>query len=842
MSETFGTDVAKIVRRLDMGYKISRREFLILLSASTSLLAGCRGGNGSSQPPATNTQPTPGANACAGATQNETLEDVLIQFDGMVATDVMAIRIDSGRIIYAEQMPYESQPSDQIHEMPHSNTGGQQRWVYRDGAYIGALVGPNDETLYTFDQVVEDALDPAWLSNPASYALSSTDDPAYAQVVTPLAVHRKSKPRDMGNVSMEWQWVCPASHTIYLQLPQPLQSGASYELSFPCKGYPALSFRYDPSHTLSEAVHISQIGFRPDELAKLGYLSCWMGDGGGLSYTTGLSFQVIDETSGESVYTGGIELSKLATDATEDPYNRNYNLTDVFRLDFSSLERPGRYHLYVEGVGCSYPFEIGPAVWGEAFRTAARGFYHQRNGIALGPPYTDFTRPRGFHPDDGMLVYGSTAALLDTDAGLNARGLDTANTFTQLVDGKTSEIVSNAWGGYCDAGDWDRRIQHLEATRLILELVELFPAFTTEVQLNIPESGNGLPDLVNEALWNLDCYRRMQTPEGGIRGGIESAEHPRYGEGSWQEQLEVFTYAPDMWSSYIYAGVAARAAGVLANTRPDLTDQYRESALLAMAFAEDEYANHNYDPLPHLVVDARNLAAAELFRLTGDAQWHALFLQTTAFQDALANSLEWQSHDQRDAAFVYTRTEQPAVEGQVKSNARAAILRGADRSVELGQQTAFNWTKMEPWRTMWNVLAAPQITEILRAHSLTDDTKYLRAAVLGCQHGAGANPLNMCFTTGVGQSWPQHALWLDARVQGKLPPAGITVYGPIDPLGGNDVIEILRPFIYPAVEEWPTTEFYFDVFFFPASTEFTVMQTLGPNTYAWGYLAARPDR
>ena len=842
MAESFSAEVAKIIRQLAMGYKISRRDFLVLLSAATGLLAACRGSSGSSQTPVAGTQPTPNTNACSGAEQDETFNDIHVRSGGMVAADIMAIRIDAGRIIYGEQMPYERQLEDQIHEMAHADTGGQQRWVYRDGTYIGALVGPNDETLYAFDQIIPDTLDPAWLSNPSSYAVTSSDDPAYSQSITPLAVHRKSKPLDMGRPGPEWQWECPVTHTIYLQLPQPLQSGASYEVSFPCKAHTALSFQHDPYNFRSEAVHVSQIGFRPDELSKVGFLSCWMGDGGGLTYATDLIFQVVDETSGESVFTGSIELSKLATDATEDPYNRNYNLTDVFRLDFSSLERPGNYHIYVEDIGCSYPFKIGTAVWNGAFLTAARGFYHQRNGIELGPPYTEFTRPRCFHPDDGMTVYQSRAALMDTDGGLNARGLDSPNTFTQLVAGKTSEIVPEAWGGYCDAGDWDRRIQHLEATRLILELVELFPDFATAVQLNIPESGNGLPDLVNEALWNLDCYRRMQTAEGGIRGGIESAEHPRYGEGSWQEQLEVFTYAPDMWSSYIYAGDAARAAGVLADTRPDLATVYRESAQRAMAFAENQYASHDYDPLPHLVVDARNLAAAELFRLTGNLEWHAVFLETTAFQNPLANTLMWQSHDQRDAAFVYARTEQPAIDGQVRSNARAALLREADRSVELGQQTAFNWTKTEPWRPMWNVLAAPQIKGILRAHSLTGDDRYLRAAVLGCQHGAGANPINMCFTTGVGQSSPQHPLWVDARVQGKSPPAGITVYGPIDPLRENDVIEILRPFIYPAVEEWPTTEFYFDVFFFPASTEFTVMQTLGPNTYAWGYLAARPDR
>ena len=52
-------------------------------------------------------------------------------------------------------------------------------------------------------------------------------------------------------------------------------------------------------------------------------------------------------------------------------------------------------------------------------------------------------------------------------------------------------------------------------------------------------------------------------------------------------------------------------------------------------------------------------------------------------------------------------------------------------------------------------------------------------------------------------------------------------------------VELMSSVIYPRAQAWPTTEFYLDVFLYPACTEFTVMQTLGPNTYAWGYLAAR---
>ena len=182
---------------------------------------------------------------------------------------------------------------------------------------------------------------------------------------------------------------------------------------------------------------------------------------------------------------------------------------------------PGTYRVCVEGVGCSHPFEIRDDVWRKAFYVSVRGLYHQRSGIEIGPPYTSFRRPRNFHPDDGVRVYASTARLMETSNGLAPK----SDVFTMLMQGRTAEIVPDAWGGYCDAGDWDRRIQHLLASRLLLELFELFPDYFERFDLNIPGS-NDLPDLIREALWDIDFYKRLQTKEGGVRGGIESAGAP----------------------------------------------------------------------------------------------------------------------------------------------------------------------------------------------------------------------------------------------------------------------------------------------------------------------------
>lgn len=769
-----------------------------------------------------------------------TLSKPAVSHTYTVKPEILALVINTGEVLYAQQVPYHPLIGDQV----QGDQPKEDQWVKRGGQTIGALVGNARNLLYTFDRLTGPQLNTSWADQVNSYRISSIDDPTYRNGLTPKAVFRKTKPTDMARTA-EWQFDWPLAHVLYLELPSALKVGNTYQIAFSGAEIAPVSFVYQPEQLQSEAVHVSQVGFRSDDPAKVAFLSCWMGNGGKVIYPESLAFWLIDEQSGQKVYASQIKLTK-ASDQPEDPLQRNYNLTDVYQLDFSNFNQSGRYRVCVEGVGCSFAFAIEDNPWQAAFVTSARGFYHQRSGISLGPPYTSVVRPRPFHPDDGVIIYQSTTPLVKTGNGLNAEGTDPDN-FTNLVKGKTDQPVLNVWGGYFDAGDWDRRIQHLEVSRLLLELVELFPPYFASVPLNIPESSNTLPDIVDEALWGIDFYRRLQTSEGGIRGGIESASHPRYGEASWQESLVVMAYAPDLWSSYIYAGVAARAAYWLESRLPEQARVYQESALKAMDYAEQAYATSlaQGKTWPHPVRDERNLAALELFRLTGSDRWHQLFLETTVFTDPKQDMYQWESHQQRDAAFVYARLQHPAVNVAVQQNALSALLREADQQAQFSANTGFKWTKMHPYEPIgWGTsFGSPKAITLLRAHFLTGKETYLQAGLLVCQFSAGANPNNMTFTTGVGDRNPQHPLVIDQRVMGEPAPPGITVYGPLDMQKYPNywAFDLFKSVTFPAPDAWPTTEAYFDVYLLPPVTEFTVMQTMAPTAYAWGYLAARPS-
>jgi endoglucanase len=133
------------------------------------------------------------------------------------------------------------------------------------------------------------------------------------------------------------------------------------------------------------------------------------------------------------------------------------------------------------------------------------------------------------------------------------------------------------------------------------------------------------------------------------------------------------------------------------------------------------------------------------------------------------------------------------------------------------------------------------------AHYLTGDKKYLETALRAVNFGAGANPANLVFTTGVGQTPVRYPLHLDSHFTGQPAPEGLTLYG----IGdwkywgqGNGFFDWGFKWVFskqctPNAYEWPVTEAYFDVFGFPSMNEFTVNGPMERTCFIWGYLAAR---
>lgn len=423
---------------------------------------------------------------------------------------------------------------------------------------------------------------------------------------------------------------------------------------------------------------------------------------------------------------------------------------------------------------------------------------------------------------------------------------------SELPATDTHEAITNAWGGYHDAGDWNpRRVTHMLTTMAQLELAEILPGYFDKLKLNIPPT-EGLPDIVTEALWEIDCFRRIQLPDGGIPYGIESQTDPGSGEVSWLSTQHLYVLAPNMRDSWLYAAVAGRAAKVLRPLRPELARVYEDSAVRAFAWGEADHAKKvaakTLDQVKDLwmAVDARNLSALVLYDLTGDHAYHDVFMQDTCLAHPGEDLCAWGSHIQTDAAFLYARMDEARADPQIRQAARAAVLKLADDSLAYAAGNAFNVTCREKGRPMFaGFFSVSGGMEVARAHFLTGKPEYLAGAVESCQFGLGCNPGNLVYTTGLGSNPVRNPLHLDARSSGQPAPVGLTVFGNADIWNFRGSFwDINMQFVnkpdhlWPNVYDWPLQETYFDVWLLVSTNEF-VIDTWQQNVFVWGYLAAR---
>jgi len=739
------------------------------------------------------------------------------------------------------------QPDEEVILKPHGKkvlarehgsvvTAPKDRRVFKNGVQIGLWLKAQG-LIREADQLTGTPLLRDMLQEPRAFSLFRSDAPD--QPFHPVAVHRKSRPID-GPLQREGKQI---RHQLFLELPEPLSPGDALRIVFHGVNTRVSETRlaFTPEHNRTEALQVSQVGYRPDDPFKQAALSLWRGTGGAHDFDgfIGKPFYLLDSDGNR--YPGGRIRKRMGVEDIQASFRakRNHAGTHLYELDFSTFSRPGIYRIYVEGLGTSLPFPIQEHAWRDAFRISMMGFLHHRSGIVLGPPFTPYQRPLSFHPDAGLIPLQTDVMRVEGESDVIHASLSRLH--------ESASPVPEAWGGYMDAGDWDRRSQHLEASFLHLELLELFPEVFATLRLNLPEAEqqNTLPDLLDEALWNIDCYARLQLPHGGVRGGIESTEHPRGGEASWHESLLVGVFAPDPVSSYLFTTTALKASRLLKRYDPERAQNLRQAGLSAWRWAEQYDVTAWTDKQRKAHRRERTLAAIQAYAVTGETGFLNVFRKTSHLTRGRREGLIEDQH----ALFVAATLPDRPASRDLQQQAETALLGLADRAIQFQQGNAFHRATPVyglPMMGYVGYFSVPEMISVLlpRAHALTGKTKYLQAAVAACNFPNGVNPNNMVYTTGVGVRSPRNPLHIDSRQSGQPPPAGITVYGQSDPKAGFAFNEWVHDWqlkdAMPPSREWPTAEAYFDVFLWPGQSEYTVQQTIGPTSYYWGYLAGRP--
>jgi endoglucanase len=513
------------------------------------------------------------------------------------------------------------------------------------------------------------------------------------------------------------------------------------------------------------------------------------------------------ETEFEVAALAGEIPARLSPLSTATPAHRaNRAGTFVFELDYSDWRpaKDGSYRLQIPGLGVSDAITIADTVWHASARLSLAGLYHHRSGIALDGRF-GYARPQAFRPGAGLSI---RASRLPLPWSSEFPGGFIPFEKAALSDWLTEAVMpQDYWGGYMDAGDWDRRIQHVDVAMLMLEAHERAPPAKRGRAFGLPRSSafldpalyrdtDHLPELIHEAIWVLDFFRRLQLPDGGVRGGIESAGHPAKGEPSFLEHQTVFAYAPDHLSSYRYAAAAARLARILRELNsPRLGDVFAASALAAWNAAERGFADpdayyaeaiaagtragafeatswqQRRAALQSLATEYRNGAAASLARLTGESGYRAIFEAGWRAKPSLY------AHS-GDAAWEYRETA--GADRMLVAEIDKSFLREAAVVVEAQNRFAYPGMKHPAAPAGWGQGGAPAYPELMllmRAHRIGGDPDILRTMERAHHAMLGANQLGLSLMMGAGLRSASNPLHEDSLAMGVPAPAGITIFG-----------------------------------------------------------------
>ena len=731
----------------------------------------------------------------------------------------LVVRVTEGRIVRGGYELYNldnPNPGDDLGDLDGTTT------VKRDGQIYGFAVSARRDVIRRPDYLDGQTVDADKLSDNWTV---TTDDGSFE--VSPADVI--TRPYGSGE-SFEGEAVRPRRHDVVLSLPQSLTGSGRITVSPPSDaGLSTVDLTFGQG-TTSRAIHINQGGFAPSDQPKRAVISSWL-DGIGdteIADLAGQPFTVVEAATGAEVASGTLTAGAEGSTSRNELGRGDLTGSVTVEADFSQLTTAGVYRVCVERLGCSEPFPIDARLWHDLTVLTSRSTYHQRSGIELGPPYTSFERPRPYHPEDGYTVFSNQRSLPDmTDAGHDR--------FQVLAAGALPTFEPEAWGGHFDAGDWDRRIIHLWYSRNVNLLLHEFPELA-DLEANIPESGDAIPDLLDESLWTVDFYRRLQLGSGAIRGGIEASEHPRWQASSWLEDLESYVYAPDVQSSYLYAGVAAETSAVLRRYDSARADELLSSAVAAMEWAEVQPGAADFEA-------DRNGAAAGLLFATGDRRWHEVFTASAGYIAAAGSSMSCQAHAQCDAAWLYLRSDEAVTDPALRQQYTDQFLASADAQLAATEQSPFGWMVDDPGVPLiWGQGAggAPHATGLIKAYLLSGDAKYRQAVVDAAGYTLGANPLNQVFNTGIGQNPVRHPLIIDVNHGGLPVWPGTPMYGThqlspeeswveewvLDPAGAD-----------PLPSELPYLHQWFDLGTVAFYNEFTVHQSHAEALLAFGFLA-----
>ncbi|MEM9821247.1 MAG: glycoside hydrolase family 9 protein [Bacteroidota bacterium] len=412
----------------------------------------------------------------------------------------------------------------------------------------------------------------------------------------------------------------------------------------------------------------------------------------------------------------------------------------VGTVDFSSLNEAGNYSFQTPEK--SINFSISSNGYDELCAASIKYYYYNRASQELLPEYAGpWARPLG-HPDDEVIVHFSAAS--------SSR--------------PTGTIISAPKGWY-DAGDYNKYIVNSGiSTYTLLAAYEHYPEYYQELNVDIPEQGGDLPDLLDEVIWNLDWMLSMQDPEDG--GVYHKLTGLNFSGIIMPHQYNFDRYVVQKTTSAAlnFAAVMAVASRIFAEYE-DAKPGYSATLITAAAQAYD-WAKANptiyYNQPSNVntgqygdgnVSDEFDWAASELFITTGGAEYRADINESQIGDGVPA----WPYT--APLALISLAQHADLVSDDIDVNIIASkLLATADQLKSATNQSAMRVAMgASNGDFVWgsNGQAGNQIMMLIRAYEWSDDESYLDAAFLAMDYLLGRNGTGFCYVSGFGDKSPR---------------------------------------------------------------------------------------
>lgn len=460
-------------------------------------------------------------------------------------------------------------------------------------------------------------------------------------------------------------------------------------------------------------IRLNQLGFYPEAVKTF--------------VVVGTEADVFDlrDGRGETVYTGD-----LVDRGKWDKSNES-----VKTGKFSDFNRRGQYTVHVKDKGASHPFEIKDNLYHDAHTAAMKSYYFHRASLDLEERYAGIWNREAGHPDTIVYFHPSSGR---------------------------SEGSTRSPGGWYDAGDYNKYVVNGGITvGTILSFHELIPEALGDGSLNIPESGNGLHDLLDEVKYELDWILTMQDDDGGVFVKV-TAENFESFVPPHEATSKRWVVGKSTGATLNLVGVAAQAARIYRLYDADFAGVCLKAARRGWNWAvKNDMAAYTENPEGIATgvygddefSDEFLWAAAELFVSTGEEEYLE-YIEKNYKDPRIEANDTWKKMNSNLGYFSLV-TQAETIPVDLREEIIGSFVSIADSLLDVMESVPYR-IPLERfyWGSNSDVLNHAMILAF--AFTFTRDSKYIQAAVEAVDYIFGKNATGYSFVTGYGDKSPMN--------------------------------------------------------------------------------------